>query len=159
MMKKVMEILKKWFGKTSVSMMKETPSEDGSHSPEPSREERKNRKRTMLDDLEAFLFDRYDFRFNVLTEQTEYRCKDEEAFQQVDQRVLNTLCIDARGQGILVPTIDALTTGIDATCVEHALHRCPWSRHQLLGQGCEPIAPFTEDTGFSPFPLLYGFAP
>ena len=100
MMKKVMEILKKWFGKTSVSMMKETPSEDGSHTPESSREERKNRKRTMLDDLEAFLFDRYDFRFNVLTEQTEYRCKGEEAFQQVDQRVLNTLCIDARGQGI-----------------------------------------------------------
>ena len=100
MMKKVMEILKKWFGKTSVSMMKETPSEDGLHSPEPSREERKNRKRTMLDDLEAFLFAQYDFRFNVLTEQTEYRCKDEEAFRQVDQRVLNTLCIDARGQGI-----------------------------------------------------------
>ena len=51
MMKKVMEILKKWFGKTSVSMVKETPSEDGSRSPESSREERKNRKRTMLDDL------------------------------------------------------------------------------------------------------------
>ena len=99
-MNKVMKFLKKWFRKTSVPMVQETPSEDASHTLEPSREEGMNRKRTMLEGLEGFLFARYDFRFNVLTEQTEYRCKTEEAFGQVDQRVLNTLCIDARNQGI-----------------------------------------------------------
>ena len=94
MMKKWIEIWKKWFGKPTVS---------ASQNPEPSREgkprqERKNQG--LLDDLEAYLFSRYDFRFNVLTEQTEYRGKGDGAYAQVDQRVLNTLCIDARSRGI-----------------------------------------------------------
>ena len=54
----------------------------------------------MFDKLEAYLFASYDFRFNVLTEQTDYRRKGEGAFRQVEQRTLNTLCIDARSQGI-----------------------------------------------------------
>lgn len=69
MMKKWIEIWKKWFGKPTVS---------ASQPPEPSQEgkPRKERKnQSLLDDLEAYLFSRYDFRFNVLTEQTEYRGK------------------------------------------------------------------------------------
>ena len=89
MMKREMDFLKKWLGNC------------GLHIPNPSREGKENKVcRTLLDKLEAYLFTSYDFRFNVLTEQTEYRRKGGEAFRQVEQRVLNTLCIDARSQGI-----------------------------------------------------------
>ena len=54
----------------------------------------------MLEDLENYLFDNYDFRFNVLTEQTEFRKKDGDTFRLVDQRILNTFCMEARKQGI-----------------------------------------------------------
>ena len=92
MMKRLIEIWKKWFGKSSECV---------SHTSAFSQEGKAGkRKSTLLDDLEAYLFTRYDFRFNVLTEQTEYRQKGEGAYAQVEQRVLNTLCIDARGQGI-----------------------------------------------------------
>ena len=92
MMKRLIEIWKKWFGKSSECV---------SHTPDSFREGKAGkRKSTLLDDLEAYLFARYDFRFNVLTEQTEYRQKGEGAYAQVEQRVLNTLCIDARSQGI-----------------------------------------------------------
>lgn len=40
------------------------------------------------------------FRFNVLTEQAEYNPKGKATFKLVDQRTLNTLCIETRGQGI-----------------------------------------------------------
>ena len=55
---------------------------------------------SLLDNLEACLFDRYDFRFNVLTEQTEYAPKGTSTYELVDQRVLNTLCLVARKNGI-----------------------------------------------------------
>ena len=89
MMKRVMDFLKKWLGNCDL------------HTPNPSREGKQSKVcRTLLDKLEAYLFASYDFRFNVLTEQTEYRRKGGEAFRQVEQRILNTLCIDARSQGI-----------------------------------------------------------
>ena len=100
MLEKIIGIWKKWFGKSGVSVVQETISDSGLRSPEPSREGRMNRKRTLLDDLEAFLFARYDFRFNVLTEQAEYASVGTDTYQLVDQRVLNTLCINARNQGI-----------------------------------------------------------
>ena len=94
MFEKMMKILKKWFGKKSVSVVENVPVETQ------VKNETKTRKSTLLDDLETYLFARYDFRFNVLTEQTEYALKGESGFQLVDQRVLNTLCIDARVHGI-----------------------------------------------------------
>ena len=94
MLEKIVEICRKWFGAKHVSVVENVEIET------PVKAEAKNRKRTLLDDLEGFLFARYDFRFNVLTEQTEYRRKGEGKFMQVDQRVLNTLCIEARSQGI-----------------------------------------------------------
>ena len=87
-------IWKNWFGKTSVSMDQEMISEGDLHIPEPSREGKMNRKRT-------------------------------------------------------------LPIGGPA-CAEHALHRCPKPRYQLLGQGCEPIASLAEGSGFSSFSGLYG---
>ena len=69
MMKRLMDFLKKWLGNCDV------------HTPNPSREGKQNKVyRTMLDKLEVYLFASYDFRFNVLTEQTEYRRKGEGAF-------------------------------------------------------------------------------
>ena len=94
MLEKIVEICRKWFGTKHVSVVENVEVETLVKA------EAKNRKRTLLDDLEGFLFARYDFRFNVLTEQTEYRRKGEGKFMQVDQRVLNTLCIDARSQGV-----------------------------------------------------------
>ena len=94
MLEKIVEICRKWFGEKHVSVVENVEIET------PVKAEAKKRKCTLLDDLEGFLFARYDFRFNVLTEQTEYRRKGEGKFVQVDQRVLNTLCIEARSQGV-----------------------------------------------------------
>ena len=60
----------------------------------------KNKKNSLLESLENYLFSHYDFRFNVLTEQTEYSLKNQADFNLVDQRTLNTLCIEARNQSI-----------------------------------------------------------
>ena len=64
------------------------------------KKETKTGKGSLLERLEAYLLAHYDFRFNVLTEQTEYRRKGENLFRQMEQRTLNTLCIDARYRGI-----------------------------------------------------------
>ena len=93
-MKKVMDYLKKWFGKKSVEAV-ETPMVEA-----PVKSEKSPKKSTLLEDLEGYLFSRYDFRFNVLAEQTEYAPKGSSVYKLVDQRVLNTLCMKARKEGI-----------------------------------------------------------
>ena len=93
-MKKVMELWKKWFGKRDVSVVENVAKEISIKT------EKNVRKSSLLEDLEIYLFKVYDFRFNVLTEQTEYRKKGESVFHLVDQRVLNTLCMKVRKQGI-----------------------------------------------------------
>ena len=90
----MMQFFKKWLRKESVAKVENNAVET------PVKTEEKKRKPSLLKDLETFLFSKYDFRFNVLTEQTEYAPKDETAYQVVDQRTLNTFCIDARSQGI-----------------------------------------------------------
>ena len=94
MMKKVMELWKKWFGKRDVSVVENVAKEISIKT------EKNVRKSSLLEDLEIYLFKVYGFRFNVLTEQTEYRKKGESVFHLVDQRVLNTLCMKVRKQGI-----------------------------------------------------------
>ena len=94
MMKKVMELWKKWFGERDASVVENVAKEVSVKT------EKNPRKSSLLEDLETYLFAMYDFRFNVLTEQTEYRKKCEGVFHMVDQRVLNTLCMKARNQGI-----------------------------------------------------------
>ena len=56
----------------------------------------------MLEALQCFLTARYDFRYNLLTEQTEYRGKEmpDEEYGIVAQRDLNTFCLEARTGGI-----------------------------------------------------------
>ena len=90
----MMKILKKWFQKRDVSTSKSIPAET------PETTEVKNKKPALLDTLEEYLFTHYDFRFNLLTEQTEYSPKGTTDFKLADQRALNTLCIEARSQGI-----------------------------------------------------------
>ena len=94
MMKKLMKILKKWFGKRNVEVSEKQTVET------PMKAEVKTKKNSLLESLENYLFSHYDFRFNVLTEQTEYSPKNPTDFNLVDQRTLNTLCIEARDQGI-----------------------------------------------------------
>lgn len=82
----IIKIWKKWFGQRAGQVKNTTKKEI-----HPS---------TMLQRLETYLSDKYDFRFNVLTEQTEYAPKTETSYQMIDQRTLNTFCIDARSHGI-----------------------------------------------------------
>lgn len=65
-----------------------------------SLEEKK--RQAMEDRLKAYLYKRYVFRYNVLTEQPEYRLvtAKSNSFLPVDQRALNTFCIDAHRQHI-----------------------------------------------------------
>ena len=94
MIKKMMDLLKEWFGKKNVSMVTHEAKETS------MKKETNPRKLSLLDDLETYLFDSYDFRFNVLTEQTEFRKKGENTFRLVDQRMLNSFCMEARKQNI-----------------------------------------------------------
>ena len=92
MMEKMKKFLAKWFGKkwfkTDKTMEKE-------------RTETTMQTHRMIRCLEDYLMKEYDFRFNVLTEQTEYRKKgDNGSFRMVDQRTLNTFCLDAKAAGI-----------------------------------------------------------
>jgi len=55
----------------------------------------------LLCQVEKFLLEEYEFQFNSLTEATEFRKKDsEECFRPIQQREMNSLCIEARLQGI-----------------------------------------------------------
>lgn len=90
----MMQFFKKWLRKESVAKVENNAVET------PVKTEEKERKPSLLKDLETFLFSKYNFRFNVLTEQTEYAPMVDAIYQMVDQRTLNTFCIDARSQGI-----------------------------------------------------------
>lgn len=55
----------------------------------------------LMRQIEEFLSAHYEFRFNQLTEQPEYRRKRSRgSFIMADQRAVNTLCIEAQLQGI-----------------------------------------------------------
>ena len=98
MFEKMKEIWKKWFGKKGVETSLNEMMDVSAKTKEKAETTFKNS--SLLDNLEACLFDRYDFRFNVLTEQTEYAPKGTSTYELVDQRVLNTLCLVARKNGI-----------------------------------------------------------
>ena len=98
MFEKMKEIWKKWFAKKGVETSLNETMDVSAKTKEKA--ETTFRNSSLLDNLEACLFDRYDFRFNVLTEQTEYAPKGTSTYELVDQRVLNTLCLVARKNGI-----------------------------------------------------------
>ena len=98
MFEKMKEIWKKWFGKKGVETSLNETMDVSAKTKEKTETTFKNS--SLLKNLEACLFDRFDFRFNVLTEQTEYAPKGTSIYELVDQRVLNTLCLVARKNGI-----------------------------------------------------------
>lgn len=91
MIKRMIRILEKWLGTKCTPNGKAMKKE---------RTGTTMQARLTLQRLETFLMSKYDFRFNVLTEQAEYQEKDGNDFQQVNQRVMNTLCLEAQSSGI-----------------------------------------------------------
>ncbi len=55
---------------------------------------------TMLEGLQGFLFSRHRFRFNVLTEQTEWESLATNGWVTVDKRLLNSFTLEAKAAGI-----------------------------------------------------------
>ena len=96
MIEKMKQIWKKWFGKKIEPMCEETLPE----ILEPMLTDEKKKLPSLLHRLKEYLFGKYDFRFNVLTEQAEFRTKGEGDFHQVDQRMMNTFCMESREEGI-----------------------------------------------------------
>ena len=89
----ILKFWKKWFGReTAGQVMNPVCHETKAAAP---KAEKPSAPLPMLDRLEGYLFDRYDFRFNVLTEQAEYTPKGKDHYQLADQRTLNTF----RGKG------------------------------------------------------------
>ena len=80
-----------------------------------SKEKDSSKVKSLTESVDTFLKSRYDFRYNVLTEETEYRLLErmEEGFAPVNQRVLNTFCLEAHESGI--------------SCWDRDLSRCIFS--------------------------------
>lgn len=67
-------------------------------APFPAKE--KDRGKNMQRQLEEYLWSRYDFRYNVLSGQTEYKRQEAPVYQAVSQRTLNSFCLEARSNDI-----------------------------------------------------------
>lgn len=89
-MDKLKQMLRRWLGVNETPERMETMK----------RETPRKADDAMSAQLEEFLKEGYDFRFNVLTEQAEMCRKGEKTYRPVNQRVANTLCLDARDRGI-----------------------------------------------------------
>lgn len=73
-----------------------TPTESA-----PQRKETAAPAVTLEDHISAFLHLRYELRFNLLTETTEFRNKTESgAFRPLSERDLNAICVEAHREGI-----------------------------------------------------------
>ena len=93
----ILKIWKKCFGKKTVQA---TNIEEKGTTHVPTVNAKQEQASTLLQKLENYLFRNYDFRFNVLTEQVEYARKGDKEYGLVDQRTMNTFCMDARNEGI-----------------------------------------------------------
>ena len=89
-MNRLRQMLRRWLGVNETPESVETVK----------RETPRKADDAMSAKLEGFLKEGYDFRFNVLTEQAEMCRKGETTYRPVNQRVANTLCLDARDRGI-----------------------------------------------------------
>lgn len=72
----------------------------------------------LTQEVRTFLQKQYDFRYNLLTEETEYRPANKRAvpFEPVSKRELNTFCMEAHDQGISCWDKD-LSRYIYSTCI------------------------------------------
>ena len=94
----ILKFWKKWFGKEVAGQVMNPVCYEAEAIA--SKTEKTSTPSPMLERLETYLFTHYDFRFNVLTEQAEYAPKGNAQYQLVDQRTLNTFCIEARAAGV-----------------------------------------------------------
>lgn len=97
-MKKLVEILLNWYKKSRKTERQARKSVETAAPDKP----RTGKPEDMLEALQRFLTARYAFRYNLLSEQTEYRegKRRGERYRPVEQRDLNTFCLEAREAGI-----------------------------------------------------------
>ena len=79
-----------------------------------------NSQKPTLPELEQFVRRDYDLRYNVLTEQAEYRRRDEAngEYRPVTQRVYRTWLTDLQREGVEFWKIDGLRTAIESMHIE-----------------------------------------
>ena len=53
-----------------------------------------------LEDLQNFLFENFDFRYNILTDMPECKPKNTTTYRMIDKRMMNTLCMEAMMNGV-----------------------------------------------------------
>ena len=53
-----------------------------------------------LEDLQNFLSENFDFRYNILTDMPECKPKDTTTYRMIDKRMMNTLCMEAMMNGV-----------------------------------------------------------
>lgn len=95
----LLDAVRSWFGQAAVGSEK---SEAIISVLSAGKERVKFKSVDFMSQMESFLADRFEFRFNELTEETEYRKREVEnsPFHPVGQRELNSFCIAARKKGI-----------------------------------------------------------
>ena len=91
------------------------PLDDSTELTEIQKEDTLPKMKKLTESVEAFLKSHYDFRYNILTEETEFRPHNPAGgiFEPINQRVLNTLCLEAHESGI--------------SCWDRDLSRCVYS--------------------------------
>lgn len=106
---KTLEYSSKRLARRISRLMKDSANQENSipakeeQTKEVNRKQEVNRKPVHLtQQVVAFLNARYDFRYNLLTEETEFRPygRRDISFRRIDKRELNTVCLEAHKEGI-----------------------------------------------------------
>ena len=100
---KALEYNSKHLAKKIRQLMKESERVSDHKTKNKANEETDKKQPVLLTQhVTDFLKTRYDFRYNMLTEETEFRPSGQctVSFQRIDKRELNTFCLEAHGEGI-----------------------------------------------------------
>lgn len=106
----------------------------------------------MLDALQQFLAGGYDFRYNLLSEQTEYREKkvtEDVAYVPVSQRDLNTFCLEARAAGVNCWDKD-VSRLLNSKKVENYHPFLHYMHHLPQWDGVDRVTPLAERVSHKP---------
>ena len=107
-----------WEGWGEVKQVVENQPETTPLAANPAAELVKSSPVSLTDRVNRFLQSAYDFRYNLLTEETEFRPagKVGEGFSSVGKRELNTFCLEAHARGIACWDKD-ISRYLYSTCV------------------------------------------
>ena len=107
-----------WEGWGEVKQVVENQPETTPLAANPAAELVKSSSVSLTDRVNRFLQSAYDFRYNLLTEETEFRPagKVGEGFSSVGKRELNTFCLEAHARGIACWDKD-ISRYLYSTCV------------------------------------------